>query len=116
MFCPRLSRFVLSTSSTALLIYPYSRLNRQPERKIGSVSGNNYIDLPLPDAVNNITPHAHPIGYLYQGRKNRDIYIAALFRVIKASPEQPYPGVTMRLADRANQNVLFSARYSHIPQ
>jgi hypothetical protein len=59
MLCPRLSRFVLSTPSAALLIYPYSRLNRQPKKRIGSVSGNNYIDLPLSDAVNNITPYAH---------------------------------------------------------
>jgi hypothetical protein len=53
---------------------------------------------------------------MYQARKDRDIYITAFLRVIKAGPEQPYLCVMIRLMDRANQSVLFSARYPHIPQ
>jgi hypothetical protein len=111
----RATRFVLSTSSAALLIQPYSRFNCQPKKGIGSVSGNNYINFSLPDAVNNAASYAHPFGYMYQGRKNRYIYVAAFFRVIKAGPEQPYPGLMIRLADRTNQYVFFGVRYSHIP-
>jgi hypothetical protein len=52
---------------------------------------------------------------MYERRKNGDVYVAAFFRIIKAGPEQPYPGIMIRLADRAYQYVFFGVRYAHIP-
>jgi hypothetical protein len=111
-----ISKLVLSTPSAALLIYPYSRFNRQPEKRIGSVGGNNYINFLIPDTTDNSAPYAYPLGYMYQGGKNGDIYITAFFRIVKPGAEQPYLGLGIRLADRVNQCILFKGRYSHIPQ
>jgi hypothetical protein len=102
-------------SNEELLIQPYSRFNCQAKKRIGSVGGNNYINFLFPDAVNNTAPYAHSLGYMYQGRKNGDIYVAPFFRVIQAGPEQPYPGFMIRLTDRTNQYVFFGVRYAHIP-